>query len=60
MIEGVEVYTRSGGAPAEFADPAKCGVVAFWSRPPEQGARWSWLKLVGGVGAFAAMVMLTR
>ena len=32
MIEGVEIYPRSAGAPAEFLTSNQCGVVVFWTR----------------------------
>lgn len=61
MLAGVEVYTRSAGAPAEFVEPGSCGVVAFWSRAnmSDYGV-WSWKRLIGGVGAFLLLVTLTR
>jgi hypothetical protein len=32
IIEGVEIYPRSAGAPAEFLTSNQCGVVVFWTR----------------------------
>lgn len=38
-IAGVEVYPRAAGAPLQYQDPGqRCGVVLFWTRPPEQNA----------------------
>ena len=33
MVEGVEIYPRSAGAPSEFLTSNQCGVVVFWTRP---------------------------
>jgi hypothetical protein len=60
MIEGVEVYPRSAGAPPEFIDPTMCGVVAFWTRPGPEEGRWSWARAAAGAAAFVLMVALTR
>jgi hypothetical protein len=59
MIEGVEVYTGIGGAPASLAPRGNCGVVAFWTRSGERG-RWSWKRLAAGVGVVGLMILLTR
>lgn len=61
MIEGVEVYPGSVGAPAEFVDPGMCGVVAFWTRSGlGEGRRWSWARAAAGATAFVVLVVLTR
>jgi hypothetical protein len=61
MIEGVEVYPGSVGAPAEFVDPTLCGVVAFWTRAGLEHARgWSWTRAALGSAAFVLLVALTR
>jgi hypothetical protein len=51
MIEGVEVYPRSAGAPSEFVASNSCGVVAFWTRAPtEESGKVTWkrIRLAGG------------
>ena len=60
MIEGVEIYPYSAGAPPEFIDPDMCGVVAFWTRGLEDAHRWSWARAAAGAVAFVLMVALTR
>jgi len=61
MIEGVEVYPRSIGAPPEFVDPNDCGVVAFWTRAAsDRGGAFSWLRAAAGAAAFLLMVAITR
>jgi len=60
MLEGVEVYTSSAGAPAQYSDPASCGVVLFWTREGEPGGRFSWKRLLIAVGAVAALIILLR
>jgi hypothetical protein len=60
-LEGVEVYTSPAGTPGELWPEGSCGVVAFWTRwDPEGGSKWSWLKLLGGLAAFAVAVLLVR
>lgn len=61
MLEGVEVYVRSAGAPPEFADSDMCGVVAFWTRAgQDDGSAWSWKRAAAGAAAFLLMVAVTR
>jgi hypothetical protein len=60
MLEGVEVYSSSAGAPAQYSDPASCGVVLFWTREGEPGGRFSWKRLLVAVGAVAALIILLR
>lgn len=59
MLEGMEIYTSSAGAPSPISAQDSCGVVAFWTRSDSLG-KWSWLKLAAGAGAFVLMVALTR
>jgi hypothetical protein len=62
MLEGVEVYTSTGNAPAEFIDPAGCGVVLFWTRSGVNttGARIGWRGALIGLAAAVAVVILIR
>jgi hypothetical protein len=64
MIEGVEVYPRSAGAPSEFVTSNHCGVVAFWTRAPtEESGRVTWkrVRMVGGfLVMMAGLVVLTN
>jgi hypothetical protein len=60
MIEGVEIYPQSTGAPVEFIDPAGCGSIVFWSRGSTPGTdRWL-VRAVGGFVAFVLLVTLVR
>jgi hypothetical protein len=59
-LEGVEIYSSPAGAPADLPAEGHCGVVAFWTRAPEQGGRWSMLKLMGSVAAFVTIVLIMR
>jgi hypothetical protein len=58
MLEGVEVYSSFASAPAPIHARDNCGVVAFWTRAPEGGTRWSWRRLAFGVGSFALLVLV--
>jgi carboxypeptidase family protein/TonB-dependent receptor-like protein len=62
MLEGVEVYTTSSNAPAEFIDPAGCGVVLFWTRSGENttGARIGWRGALIGLAAAVTVIILIR
>jgi hypothetical protein len=64
MIEGVEVYPRSAGAPSELVTSNHCGVVAFWTRAPsEESGRITWkrVRMVGGfLVMMAGLVVLTN
>lgn len=59
MLEGIEVYT-STDAPGAIPARSDCGVVAFWTRPFEHGQRFSWKRLLGGLGAVVVIIGLTR
>jgi len=60
MLEGVEAYTTVGSAPVEYQPTNNCGVVLFWTREAEgTGQRGVW-RIVAGVGAFAAILLLTN
>ena len=56
-LEGVEVYNSPAGAPAIFQTAEGCGVVAFWTKPGE-GGRFSWRKLVLGVGLVLGLFLV--
>jgi hypothetical protein len=60
MLEGVEAYPDNSGAPPGMIDPGHCGVIAFWTRGPLEGSRWSWTRAALGTAAFALLVALTR
>jgi hypothetical protein len=50
MIEGVEIYPRSAGAPAEFLTSNQCGVVVFWTRALDDASgklTWRRVRLAG-------------
>lgn len=57
QLEGVEVYSRASVAPAEFGGGNDCGVVAFWSRVPEQGGDGGWKRLAIGFGSLGALLL---
>lgn len=59
-LEGVEVYARGTHAPAELAPINNCGVVAFWTRDPASMGRFTWKKLVLGLGGVAVLTALVR
>jgi hypothetical protein len=59
MLEGVEVYTGTGGIPGAFPTMNGCGVVAFWTRT-DTGRPWSWRRLLIGAGLFTLLVMIAR
>lgn len=58
MLEGVEIYTRAASVPSDFAAPASCGVLAFWSRSgsSEGATRWT-LKRVLSAAAIASVMV---
>jgi hypothetical protein len=60
MLEGIEVYTTVGSAPAEYQPTNNCGVVLFWTREAEGTGRRGVWRIVAGVGAFAAILLLTN
>ncbi len=60
MLNGVEVYTVSGAAPAQFAVPGSCGVVLFWTRQGEGNAKWSWKRFVVAATGIALLIVLLR
>jgi hypothetical protein len=59
QLEGVEVYVGAA-VPAPLYARDGCGVVAFWTRPGEGMARWTWTRFGAGFSAFALAVTLTR
>jgi hypothetical protein len=61
QLEGIEVYNRTAIAPVQYTGNNDCGVVAFWTRAPEQGGEGGWKRLAVGfafVGGF--LVLLAR
>jgi hypothetical protein len=58
MIEGIEIYPASAGAPPEFSDPAGCGSVVFWSRGSLQGLQKPLLRAAAGLVSFLLLVTL--
>jgi Carboxypeptidase regulatory-like domain/TonB-dependent Receptor Plug Domain len=60
MLEGVEVYTSTVGAPSQYVQTGACGVVLFWTRQGDTGAKFSWKRLLAGVGAIAAIILILR
>jgi hypothetical protein len=60
MIEGVEIYPQSSGAPVEFIDPAGCGSVVFWSRGSLPGTDRALRRLLAGFAGFLLIVTLVR
>jgi len=49
-IAGVEIYPRGAGAPVQYSDnSSRCGVVLFWTKPPEANGD-------GGAGAGRILV----
>lgn len=59
MLEGIEVYTTLGSAPAEYRPTNNCGVVLFWTREAEGTGRRGLWRIVAGLGAFATILLLT-
>jgi hypothetical protein len=59
MLEGVEVYPSTAGVPGVIHARGSCGVVAFWTKR-DTGGRWSWKKLLVGVGLGALLLLLAR
>lgn len=59
-LEGVEVYTSSAGAPPQFTESGTCGVILFWTRQGEAGEKFSWKRLLAGVGILAAIIFVIR
>jgi hypothetical protein len=60
VLEGVEIYTSSAGAPAQYTESGTCGVILFWTRQGEGGAKFSWKRLLIGVGTLGAVILLIR
>ncbi len=61
-IAGVEIYPRRGGAPAQYAEATGngCGVVLFWTKPPEPdtGASWGTGRILVGAGLLIGLLTL--
>jgi hypothetical protein len=62
VLEGVEVYTATAGAPPQYVAQGACGVVLFWTRSGEPGGSppWQWKRLLAGAAAVIAIVLLAR
>lgn len=61
VIAGIEIYTSSGGAPAQFTTTG-CGAILFWTRPgdEEEGRRLTWTRVAVGLGALGLILLLIR
>jgi hypothetical protein len=61
-IEGIEIYTASALAPAEYAGQGGCGVLLFWTRSGHdaEGTRLTLRRALLMVGAAAALFLLVR
>lgn len=57
-VEGIEVYSRRGDIPPEYARPDICGVVIAWTRLPQAGARGSRVRLIVGGSMFVGFLAL--
>jgi hypothetical protein len=61
-IAGVEIYPRRGGAPIQYSEatPNTCGVVLFWTKPPEAntGLGWGTGRILAGTGLFLGLLTL--
>jgi hypothetical protein len=57
-IEGIEVYPTAVAAPLEYR--RGCGVVLFWTRNPEPGTNWRWIKVAAAAVFVAGAALLTR
>jgi Carboxypeptidase regulatory-like domain/TonB-dependent Receptor Plug Domain len=60
MLEGVEVYTSTVGAPSQYVQTGTCGVVLFWTRQGDTGPKFSWKRLLAGVAAVAVVILILR
>ncbi len=59
-VGAVEVYPRGSIAPLEYRTQSDCGVVLYWTRERENGARWSWKKIAVAAGFMAGAALLVR
>lgn len=58
QLEGIEVYNRTATAPVQYTGNNDCGVVAFWTRAPEQGGQGGWKRLAIGFGLAGGLLVL--
>jgi hypothetical protein len=61
-IEGIEIYTTTGLAPAEYSGQGGCGVILFWTRSGDgsEGTRIGWRRALAVAGAAAALFLIIR
>jgi hypothetical protein len=61
-IAGVEIYPRRSGTPIQYSDATGqgCGVVLFWTKPPEAntGLEWGTGRILAGTGLFLGLLTL--
>lgn len=59
-IEGIEVYRGAHQPGGRFVDRSGCGLVLVWTRRGEYDpeARFSWLRLLVGLGLAASLLLL--
>ena len=60
-IEGVEVYSSSTSAPAQYTS-GMCGVILFWTRrgAREGGEPWGWKRVLIGLGLAVGLLFWAR
>ena len=59
-LEGVEVYVEPAGVPPSLGIPStSCGLVAFWTRPPE-GGTLTWKRLGVAAAILVVLFLLVR
>jgi hypothetical protein len=59
IVDAIELYNGPAESPAEFDDPAGCGVVLVWTRPDPTDARpVKWRRAVVYIGMTAIGVVL--
>jgi hypothetical protein len=61
-VAGIEVYSSTAGAPAQYADSRGCGTILFWTRTGErdEGRAFSWKRTMIGLGGALLVVLLIR
>lgn len=60
MLEGVEIYSTTAGAPVQYQQDPRCGVVLFWTRQGEDGRPFSWKRLLLGAGIAAVLIFFAH
>jgi hypothetical protein len=61
-VAGIEVYSSTAGAPAQYADTRGCGTILFWTKEGErdEGRAFSWKRTMIGLGGALLVVLLIR